>query len=161
MSYDLARALHIIAVIAWMAGLLMLPRLYAYQTASEPGGELERKMIVAARSLRTIILTPAMLLTWIFGLHLLATYLIGDWSGSFGEIIGRVPKWFWLKLALVLALTGYHGYLAAEGRRLSHGERRRSERFWRMTNEIPFLIAIAVVLLATLEPWGVFTPATQ
>lgn len=160
MSYDLARALHIIAVIAWMAGLLMLPRLYAYQTSSEQGGELERKMIVAARSLRTIILTPAMLVTWIFGLHLFATYLIGDWTGGVAEAVTRVPIWFWVKLALVLALTGYNGYLSAEGKRLAHGERRRSERFWRMTNEIPFLIAIAVVLLATLEPWGVITPAT-
>ena len=154
MSYDLARGLHIIAVIAWMAGLLMLPRLYAYQSGSEPGGELEKKMIVAAGALRRIILTPALILTWGLGLYLLGSYLIGDWSGGPARIAARVPAWFWVKLVLVLTLSGYQGYLFAEGRRLGRGERRRSERFWRTANELPFLIAIAVVLLATLEPWG-------
>ena len=79
-SYDLARGLHIIAVIAWIAGLLMLPRFYAYLTASQPGGELEAAMLKAARSLRTIILGPSMVLAWAFGLFLFATYIIGDWS---------------------------------------------------------------------------------
>ncbi len=153
MSYDLVRALHIIAVLAWMAGLMMLPRLYAYQTGSQPGGELDAKMIQAAGALRRIILTPAMLLTWAFGLHLLAAYLIGDWSGGVLAVVERVPTWFWPKLALVVALSGWQGYLFAEGRRLAKGERRRSERFWRMTNELPFVAAIVIVLLATLEPF--------
>lgn len=152
MSYDLVRALHILSAIAWMAGLLMLPRLYAYQAGAAPGGELEQKMIAASKSLRMIILTPAMILTWAFGLHLFATYIIGDWSDGIASL-GHAPHWFWAKLALVVALTGYHGFLASAGRKLAKGERSYSEKFWRATGEIPFLIAIAVVLLATLEPF--------
>lgn len=151
-GYDLARGLHIIAVIAWIAGLLMLPRFYAYITASQPGGELEASMVKAANSLRLIILGPSIVLAWAFGIFLFATYLAGDWTRPLGDVLGQVPHWFWLKLLLVVGLSGYHGYLTSEGRRIAKGERRRSERFWRLMSEIPFLVAIAAVLLATLEP---------
>lgn len=151
-GYDLSRALHIIAFTAWMAGLLMLPRFYAYQTGAERGGELERKMIAASGSLRRIILTPALVVTWLMGLYLYSHFLVTGWGDGFFQAISRTPSWFYLKFLLVLGLSGYHGYLTAEGKRLAAGERRRSERFWRMTNEVPFIIAIAVILLATLEP---------
>ncbi len=137
------RALHIISVIALMAGLLMLPRLYAYQMGSEPGGELEKKMIEASSKLRTIIVNPALILTWVFGIAILAT---SNW-------IQFQMGWFHAKLALVLVLSGLHGYYSIEGKRLAKGERRRSEKFWRMMNEVPFLIAIAVVILAVVEPF--------
>lgn len=155
-TYNLARGLHIIAVMAWIAGLLMLPRFYAYLTKSEPGGELETAMLKACRSLRSIILTPALVLAWSFGLFLLLRFLpgfAGDWDRPLGEKLAGVDAWFWVKLLLVLGLTAYHGYLSAEGRRIQAGERRRSEKFWRLMSEVPFLVAIAVVLLATLEPW--------
>lgn len=139
--YDLARGLHIIAVIAWMAGLLMLPRLYAYQMEAQPGGELERKMIDAAAKLRSIILTPALAATWVLGL-----WLLHYDAARLGE------PWLIGKLALVIAITGLHGFYVSEGKKLARGERRRSAKFWRMINEIPFVIAIGVVLLATLEP---------
>lgn len=151
-GYDLARALHIIAVIAWIAGLLMLPRFFAYITASERGGELERAMLKAARNLRLIILGPAIVLSWGFGLFLFAAYVAGDWSRPLGETLAAAPHWFWAKLLLVLGLSGYHGFLSAEERRLAAGERRHTERFWRLMSEVPFLVAIAAVLLATLEP---------
>ena len=151
-SYDLARGLHIIAVIAWIAGLLMLPRFYAYLTPSQPGGELEASMLKAARSLRAIILGPSMVLAWAFGLFLFVTYITGDWSRPLGEVLAGVPHWFWAKFMLVLGLSGYHGFLSAQGRRIARGERRYSERFWRLMSEVPFLVAIAAVLLATLEP---------
>lgn len=151
-SYDLARGLHIIAVIAWIAGLLMLPRFYAYMAASEPGGELEKAMLKAARSLRIIILTPSLILAWAFGIFLFATYLTGDWTGPVPEVLGHVPHWFWAKFVLVLGLSGYHGFLSAQGRKIAQGQRPHSEKFWRMMSEIPFLAAIAAVLLATLEP---------
>lgn len=151
-GYDLARGLHIISVIAWIAGLLMLPRFYAYVTASQPGGELEAAMLKAAASLRAIILAPSLVIAWAFGIFLLATYITGDWTRPLAEIISGVPHWFWAKLLLVLGLSGYHGYLSAEGRRLAKGERRRSERYWRLMSEVPFLAAIAIVLLATVEP---------
>lgn len=151
-GYDLARGLHIIAVMAWVAGLLMLPRFYAYISGSIPGGELEQKMLKAASSLRTIILAPAIVLAWAFGLFLFATYIVGDWSRPAPDIIAGVPHWFWAKLILVLGLSGYQGFLSAEGRRLAKGERRHSEKFWRLMSEVPFLVAIAAILLATLEP---------
>lgn len=152
-SYDLARGLHIIADIAWVAGLLMLPRFYAYQTGAQPGGELEAKMIAASRSLRFIIVMPSMILAWTFGIFLFATYMVGDWSRPLPVILAGVPHWFWLKLALVLGLSGYHGYLISQGRKLAKGERPHSEKFWRRMSEVPFLVAIVVVLLATVEPF--------
>ena len=141
-SYDLARGFHIIAVIAWMAGLLMLPRFFAYQTGAEPGGELERKMIVASASLLRIILNPAMIVAWVFGLYLAFVYDL--------ELLSQ----FWLvaKLTLVIAMTGFHMFLLIEGRKLAKGERPRSEKFWRMLNEVPFVMAIAIVLFATAQP---------
>jgi len=137
------RALHILSVIAWMAGLLMLPRFYAYQTGSEPGGELDCKMIGASRRLSQIILTPAMISAWVFGFLILA---VSHW-------VQLKMGCMHVKLALVLGLSGLHGYFIAEGRRLANGERRRSERIWRMMNEVPFLIAIVVVILAVVEPF--------
>ncbi len=151
-SYDLARGLHVIAVIAWLSGLLMLPRFYAYVSASELGGELERTMLKAAHSLRLIILSPSLVLSWAFGLFLLATYLAPDLQALPQTTLEIIPHWFWLKLALVLGLSGYHGFLIGEGRKLAAGQRNHSERFWRVMSEVPFLVAIAVVLLATLEP---------
>lgn len=151
-GYDLARGLHIIAVIAWIAGLLMLPRFYAYITASTPGGELEAAMLKAARNLRLIILGPSLILAWAFGLFLFATYITGDWDRPLLDVLATVPHWFWGKLILVLGLSGYQGFLSAEGRRLVKGERRHTERYWRLMSEVPFLVAIGAVLLATLEP---------
>ena len=148
-GYDLARGLHIIAVIAWIAGLLMLPRFYAYISSSEPGGELEAAMLKAAKSLRSIILGPALVLSWAFGIFLFTTYVIGDWSRP--DLTVQLRFWIWAKLALVLGLSAYQGFLSVEGRRLAAGQRRRSERFWRMMSEVPFLAAIAIVLLVTLN----------
>lgn len=151
-SYDLARGLHIIGVIAWVAGLLMLPRFYAYITASIPGGELEAAMLKAARSLRLIILGPALIVTWSFGLFLFATYIVGGWDRPPSELAASAPHWFWAKLILVLGLSGYHGFLSSAGRKLAAGQRVHSEKYWRLMSEVPFLVAIAAVLLATIEP---------
>lgn len=141
--YDLIRALHILSVIAWMAGLLMLPRLYAYQTSANPGGELEAKMKQATQRLRRIILTPAMVAAWGFGLWLLIVFDRG---------MLQMP-WLIAKLVLVTALSGLHGYYVAMGKRLDAGRKSLSERTWRILNELPFVMAIAIVLLATLEPF--------
>jgi protoporphyrinogen IX oxidase len=151
-SYDLARGLHVIAVIAWISGLLMLPRFYAYISASQSEGELEQAMLKAARNLRLIILFPALVLSWAFGLFLLGTYLAPDLQPLPQASIAAIPHWFWVKLALVLGLSGYHGFLLREGRKLAVGQRHHSERFWRVMSEVPFVVAIVVVLLATLEP---------
>ena len=145
--FNLVRGLHIIAVMAWIAGLLMLPRFYAYQAGSQPGGELESKMISASRSLRAIIVTPSMIAAWGLGIWLFTLH------GWYEDGFAHVPHWFWLKLLLVVGLSGYHGYLAGQGRKLAKGERMHTEKFWRMMSEVPFLIAIVVVLLATVEPF--------
>jgi protoporphyrinogen IX oxidase len=141
-GYNLARGLHIIAVIGWMAGLLMLPRFYAYQTEAEPGGELEKKMIDAASKLRTIILNPAMIATWVLGLYLIVTQ----------HLAHLLIFWLVTKLILVLGLSGLHGFYLAQGKKLAKGERPYTAKFWRMVNEVPFVIAIVVVLLVTLKP---------
>jgi protoporphyrinogen IX oxidase len=151
-TYDLARGLHIIAVIAWIAGLLMLPRFYAGITASQQGAAPEKALLDASRSVRTIILLPALVLSWAFGLFLFAAYFVPDREARLADLIAAAPLWFWFKILLVVILSGYHGFLVAQGRRLASGERRHSERFWRIMSIAPFIIAIGTVLLATIEP---------
>lgn len=149
--YDLVRGLHILAVIAWMAGLLFLSRLYAYD--AEQAGKAEplrsemRSMLRAWQArLARIILEPAMGMAWVFG----AT-LIWLRSGSGAELSFLAEPWMIAKLSGVALLTGWHGFLAAERRRIAAGTSSRSARFWRMTNEIPFLLAIVMVLSVTTE----------
>ena len=151
-SHDLARGLHIISVIAWIAGMLMLPRFYANITALPPSDAgVGALLLRSAKHIRTIILAPFMMLAWAFGIFLFFAYFATDWDAPIDRLVA-VPLWFWGKLALVLTLTAYHGLLVAEGRRLAAGERRRSESFWRVMSVLPFIVAAAIVLLATLEP---------
>ena len=149
--YDLARGLHILAVIAWMAGLLFLPRLYAYDV--EQNGKPEPLRSGMQALLRTwhgrllgIILRPAMGAAWVFGLWLfwLRSGNGADWSFAH-------QPWMIAKLGGVIALSGWHGYLAGARKKIVAGTSTRTGRFWRMTNEIPFLIAIVMVLSVTLE----------
>lgn len=150
-SYDLARGLHIIAVIAWISGMLMLPRFYANITALPRGNACEAELLKSAAHVRTIILTPFMVLAWAFGIFLFFAYFASDWDDPLARL-ADVPHWFWAKLAFVLTLTAYHGLLIGEGQRLGKGERRRSVRFWGIMSIAPFLVAVVIVLLATLEP---------
>lgn len=140
--YDLARGLHIIAVIAFMAGMLIAPRYLALWTEAEPGGELEKKMSASFAKLRTIILFPSVMAVWVLGAWLLFEFDRSKW----GE------PWLWAKLVLVVAITALHGFYIGAGKRLAKGERKQTAKFWRMMGEVPFVIAIVVVLLATLEP---------
>ncbi len=152
--YDLARGLHIIAVIAWVAGLLMLPRFYAHITASTLGGELEQTMLKASAE-------PALhhhrphLWCWpaAFGIYLFANFIVGDWNQSFTAALATVPHWFWAKLGPGAGPQRLPRLPRLSiGRRLAAGERELFEKFWRLMSEVPFLVAIGVVLLATLEP---------
>lgn len=149
--YDLARGLHVISVIGWIAGMLMLPRFYASITASPSGEALEQDLLRTARTIRAILLTPFMVLSWSFGLFLFFTYFAPDWDAPL-ERLALVPAWFWVKLALVLLLTAYHGVLVAEGKRLARGERKVEARVWRILSVVPFLISAVIVVLATIEP---------
>ena len=151
-EYDLARGLHIIAVIAWMSGLLMLPRFYANIAATAHGEASEAVQLANARRIRWIIMTPGLVLSWALGLFLFGAYFISDYQAPPSELASGAPPWFLLKLALVIGLSAYHGVLVVEGRKLARGERRRSARFWDGLSILAFLVAVAVVLLATLEP---------
>ena len=146
MSYDLLRGLHIIAVIAWMAGMMMLPRLYVYHFSAEPGSDWDARLIKSEDRLLRIIINPAMVLALLFGGILI-------WQGL---TLGRYPwpfdLWLWGKLVCVLGLFGLHGVFAVARRKFAEGQRPRTEKYWRMINEIPMVLAIIIVLLATLEP---------
>lgn len=141
--YSWAKALHLISVIFWMAGLLYLPRLFVYHSASKPGGELEAKMIEAAEKLMRIIMNPAMIAAFIFGLFLIG-YNIPNLTGSF---------WLPIKLILVFSLMGYHGFLSKTRKKFAAGERPKSEKFFRRINEIPAIFTIIIVIMAIVKPF--------
>lgn len=143
--YDLWRGLHIVAVIAWMAGLLYLPRLFAYHSAAVQGSELDGTFQLMEAKLLRIIMNPAMVAVWIFGLTLVWVDGKARGWGVFAQ------PWMLVKLAGVLFLTVWHHYLALARKAFAQGRNRRSNRFWRMTNELPFVAAIAMVLAVTLE----------
>jgi len=146
--YNLLRALHIIAVIAWMSGMMYLPRLYAYHTeTAPPGSEFDAHFKVWERKLMKIIINPAMSITWILGLALLYFHIFVAQRGW--EFLAQ--PWILVKLVAVIFLSGWHGFLSKSRRRIEAGERPKSARFWRATNEIPFLVAIVAVLAVVLE----------
>ena len=144
-AYDLARGLHILAVIAWMAGLLYLPRLFAYHVKATPGSEMDQTFQKMERKLLKIIMNPAMVAAWVFGGWLIWI----DGTGRGWDFLHQ--PWMIAKLAGVLFLTGWHHYLGVARKRFAAGANARSERFWRMTNELPFLAAIVMVISVTTE----------
>jgi len=144
MILNIVKGLHILAVIAWMAGLLYLPRLFAYHTRAAVGSEMDETFKTMEAKLLRMIMTPAMVAVVILGATLV-------WLE--GTRILTAP-WMLVKLAGVFFLLAWHAYLARARRALTAGRRERSERFWRMTNELPFLAAIVIVLAVTTK-WGV------
>jgi putative membrane protein len=144
--YDLARGLHILAVIAWMAGLLYLPRLFAYHTETAPAGSaFDGHFKVWERKLYRIIMDPAMTLAWIFGGTLI--YLDIQIRGA-GFLL---QPWMLVKIAGIVFLTGWHIFLGRSLKAFAAGARPHSAKFWRATNELPFLAAIVMVLAVTTE----------
>ena len=139
--YPWLLALHLIAVISWMAGLLYLPRLFVYHAKSAPGSEQSETFKTMEHRLLTYIMTPAMIATWIFGISLVFT---GGWLTA---------GWLHAKLALVLALTVMHGLMSHWANDFRYDRNRRSQKFFRIANEIPTLLMIAVVILAVVKPF--------
>lgn len=137
------KAFHLIAVIFWMAALLMMPRLFVYHSKAIAGGELETEMVEAERRLMKIIMNPAMIVAFILGIALVG-YRHADLFSS---------AWLWIKLALVFALMGFHGVLSKDRKKFAAGERPRSEKTYRMMNEIPAIMAIIIVIMAIVEPF--------
>ena len=141
MMFSVLLGLHILAVIAWMAGLLYLPRLFAYHTRAAVGSEMDETFQVMEAKLLRIIMNPAMIAVVILGGLLV-------WRD--GVRILETP-WMIAKLCGITFLLWWHHFLATARKALAAGRRDRSERFWRMTNELPFLAAIVIVLSVTTK----------
>ncbi|MEO7564274.1 MAG: CopD family protein [Sphingomicrobium sp.] len=140
-AYLWVKAAHVTFVIFWMAGLFLLPRFYVYHQETVAGSPEDRAWIERETRVRSIILTPAMLITWMLGL-VLAFHL-----GVFGQY------WFSAKLALVVALTGYQGWLGSYGKKLANGARPLSGKAVRLINEIPGIAAAIIVVLVIVRPF--------
>ena len=140
-AYLWVKAAHVTFVIFWMAGLFLLPRFYVYHHATTPGSAEDRAWIEREDRVRTIILTPAMIIVWVLGL-LLAFHL-----NAFGQ------HWFSAKLALVVALTAYQGWLGIYGKRLADGKRPLENRTLRIMNEVPGIAAALIVVLVIVRPF--------
>jgi putative membrane protein len=135
------KAFHVISVIAWMAGMFYLPRLFVYHTETAPGSaESERFKVMERRLLRAII-NPAMIATWVFGLTL-------AWlTGAYQE------HWLQVKVVLVLAMSGVHGYLAGRVRAFAQDKNDKPARFYRILNEIPPVLMVLIVILVIVQPF--------
>jgi putative membrane protein len=153
--HNLIIALHILAIIAWMAGLLYLPRLFVYHTRATPGSEMDATFQEMERKLLQVIMNPAMILAWVLGLTLIwidsRVYGQGVW-GPIGHFLSR--PWMAVKFAGVVFQTGWHHYLAIARKRFARGQNQRPEKYWRMVNELPFLAAIIMVLAVTTKFGG-------
>ena len=139
--YEWVKAFHIIAVIAWMAGMLYLPRLFVYHCAAPPGSPQSETFKTMERRLLRAIINPSMIATWIFGLWLA---WLGSWAWA---------GWFQAKVALVIVLSGVHGLLARHVRQFGADQNRHSHKYYRIINEIPTILMIGIVLLVVLKPF--------
>lgn len=139
--YDWIKALHIIAVIAWMAGMLYLPRLFVYHCEAEAGSKQSETFKVMERRLLKAIINPAMTVTWLAGLTL-------AWSGHWFS-----SGWLHGKLALVLAMSGVHGFFSRCVSDFAADRNTRSQKFYRIINEVPTVLLIGIVILVVVKPF--------
>jgi protoporphyrinogen IX oxidase len=134
--YLVTKALHVISIIAWMAGLFYLPRLYVYHAEQvQAGSRTDMMFQTMERRLLRAIMNPAMIAAWIFGLALVATPGVVDWSAA----------WSWVKAASVLVMTGFHGWLAMRRKDFAQGTNTRSGRTYRIMNEVPTVLMVVIV----------------
>jgi putative membrane protein len=140
--YLWVKALHLIAVISWMAGLLYMPRLFIYHADAEPGSVQSETFKVMEQRLLRVIMNPAMMLTWVFGLYL-------AWS-----VYGFHGTWLHLKIALVVLLTAVHVFFSRSVKSFARDENRRSAGSWRFMNEVPTILMIGIVVLAVVKPFS-------
>jgi protoporphyrinogen IX oxidase len=141
--YEWVKALHVISVIAWMAGMMYLPRLFVYHAESAVGSDKSETFKVMERKLYRGIITPAMIATWIFGLWLAFGFGIVDFSQG----------WMWLKAAMVIALSGVHGWYGGLLRKFRNDQNTRPHTFYRAINEIHFVIAMVIVIAVIVRPF--------
>jgi len=139
--YLWVKAFHVIAVIAWMAGMLYLPRLFVYHCEAEPGSRQSETFKVMERRLLTIIINPAMVVTWALGLWL-------AWDSG-----AHAAGWLRAKFALVVVLSALHGFFVRCVRDFGADQNQRSQKFYRLINEVPTLLLIGIVILAVVKPF--------
>src|SRR2546421_393140 len=139
--YEWLKAFHVIAIIAWMAGMLYLPRLFVYHCEAEPGSRQSETFKVMERRLLKVIINPAMAVTWILGLWL-------GWSA------GWFPDaWLQTKIVLVLVMSGLHGFFVRWVRDFAHDRNQNSQKFYRAINELPTILMIIIVILVVVKPF--------
>jgi len=142
--YPWAKSVHVMAVLAWMAGLFYLPRLFVYHIERvEQGSETDRLFQTMERKLLVVIMTPAMIFAWFFGLCLVLTPGIVDWESG----------WAWAKAASVLAMTWFHFWCGARRREFVAGSTRLTGRQFRLMNELPTLVMIVIVVSVIVRPF--------
>ncbi len=142
--YPWLKSFHVIAVIAWMAGLFYLPRLFVYHTEQVVAGSKTDTMFqTMERNLLKLIMTPAMLAAWVFGLAMVATPAMIDWGSA----------WPWIKAAAVIGMTGMHGWLGARQKDFVAGTNALSGRSYRLANEVPTLLLVVIVVAVIVKPF--------
>ncbi len=142
MLYDWLKALHVIAIIAWMAGMLYLPRLYVYHADAEPGSVQSETFKVMERRLYRGIINPAMIAAFVFGIWMIWWGAV-DWS----------MVWPWIKAAMVIAMSAFHGFLGRWRRAFAEDRNTRPARFFRMVNEVPTVLMIVIVVMVIVKPF--------
>ena len=139
--YEWVKAFHIIAVISWMAGMLYLPRLFVYHCEAEPGSRQSETFKVMERRLLKAIINPAMIATWLLGLWLV-------WMGGW-----HTAHWLQVKVLLVLALSAVHGLFVRCVKDFAADRNKRSQKFYRIINEVPTILMIGIVILVVVKPF--------
>jgi putative membrane protein len=140
-AYPWIKALHVIAVIAWMAGMLYLPRLFVYHCEAEAGSKQSETFKVMERRLLKAIINPAMIVTWLAGLYL-------AWAGHW-----YLSPWFHAKFVLVLVMSGVHGFLSRCVKDFAADRNTRDQKFYRIINEVPTILMIGIVVLVIVKPF--------
>ena len=142
--YTTIKALHLIAIIAWMAGLLYLPRLFVYHVSAKPQGELDQTLSIMEKRLLRFIMNPAMIASFILGYFLLKITHAGMDGSSY---------WMHAKWTCILGLAVTHGLLARHRKQFERGMNQKSERYFRILNEVPTLFMVAIIFLVVVKPF--------
>ena len=141
-AYPWFKAVHVVAMVVWMAGLFYLPRLFVYHAErGTPGSELDATFQVMERRLLRAIINPSMIATWVLGVTLV---LLGGWWSA---------PWLWVKVTAVLILSGFHGWCSARRRDFAEGRNTRTGRTYRIANEVPTLLLLVIVVMVIVKPF--------